>query len=247
MDDVRWFASNAYTALIVPGAPAPRARASRPRATGPRASRWRCRGLGAEAAWRCARAHAARDCWSTSGTCRRAAPARGRPDPVWWIAGRVSPPAAPVGRLRPAAGLLQPPALHRGAGGRGVGAERDDARDRRRAVRRPGRAGAVLLRLESVRAASPGATAPSPPMLLTVSRLGRTRIRRPCCAAAALWRPVQVRLIGRGPEQAALESLAAALGVACRVETDGGRRGGRRAPIARPRSRSVPAGSRASA
>ena len=58
-------------------------------------------------------------------------------------------------------------------------------------------------------------------MLLTVSRLEAHKNQAAVLrAAAALDRPVQVRLIGRGPERAALESLASALGVTCRIETE---------------------------
>ena len=60
----------------------------------------------------------------------------------------------------------------------------------------------------------------SPPVLLTVSRLRPHKNQALVLhAAAALPAAVQVRLIGRGPEQAALEALAFRLGVACRVET----------------------------
>jgi glycosyltransferase involved in cell wall biosynthesis len=61
---------------------------------------------------------------------------------------------------------------------------------------------------------------PSPPMLLTVSRLRPHKNQGAVLqAVAALGRPVQVRLIGRGPDQKALEALAARLGVRCRIET----------------------------
>jgi glycosyltransferase involved in cell wall biosynthesis len=60
-----------------------------------------------------------------------------------------------------------------------------------------------------------------PPTLLTVSRLRPHKNQAAVLEAAArLDRQVLVRFIGRGPEQAALESLAARLGVVCSVETD---------------------------
>ena len=67
MDDVRWFASNPYTALSSPssggwGSPSPR------RAPARRASRWRCPASGRRRPGR-GRGRRARGCWSTSGIC----------------------------------------------------------------------------------------------------------------------------------------------------------------------------------
>jgi glycosyltransferase involved in cell wall biosynthesis len=58
------------------------------------------------------------------------------------------------------------------------------------------------------------------PTLLTVSRLRRHKNQAAVLRSAALLdRDVRVRLIGRGPQQQTLESLAARLGVPCSVET----------------------------
>ena len=60
-----------------------------------------------------------------------------------------------------------------------------------------------------------------PPVLLTVGRLQEYKNHAATVrAAAALGRDTEVRLIGRGPEAPALQRLADALGVSCRVETD---------------------------
>jgi glycosyltransferase involved in cell wall biosynthesis len=68
---------------------------------------------------------------------------------------------------------------------------------------------------------TPRVTRPAdPPVLLTVSRLRPHKNQAAVLhAAAALDRSVCVRLIGRGPEQASLASLAERLGVRCSVET----------------------------
>jgi len=220
VDDVRWFAPNAYTTLVVPEL----RRLGLAIATeGDRPARLALAmsGLAAESAWRYARARGTRllvYLWDLppKGT------AHGRHDPVWWLAGRflrIPRPWGGYGRRRGyysrlryiatrADAVWAPSALTREivAERFGVTAERVPyCYDSNRFV--PRAAGVA-----------PAATAPA--TLLTVSRLeahkNQSAVLR---AAAALGREVQVRLIGRGPEQAALESLAAALGVRCRVET----------------------------
>ena len=86
VDEVRWFASNRYTALVVDEL---RGRGLAVATEGERPARvcFAMSGLAAEAAWRHARACGARlvvYLWDLppQGT------ARGRPDPVWWLAGR---------------------------------------------------------------------------------------------------------------------------------------------------------------
>jgi glycosyltransferase involved in cell wall biosynthesis len=69
-------------------------------------------------------------------------------------------------------------------------------------------------------ASARAAVGEAPPTLLTVSRLRRYKNQAAVLRAAALLeRRVRVRLIGRGPQQENLESLAARLGVPCTVET----------------------------
>jgi glycosyltransferase involved in cell wall biosynthesis len=60
-----------------------------------------------------------------------------------------------------------------------------------------------------------------PPTLLTISRFKAHKNHAATLKAAArLGGKVQVRLIGRGPEYAALDRLAESLGVRCRIESD---------------------------
>jgi glycosyltransferase involved in cell wall biosynthesis len=68
----------------------------------------------------------------------------------------------------------------------------------------------------------PGAGVPdSPPTLLTVGRLKPHKNHAATIrAASAIGHGVQVVLIGRGPEAAALRQLAETMNVRCRVETD---------------------------
>ena len=216
MDDVRWFAPNPYGALIVPELRRLGLTIST-EGTGPARIALAMSGLRAEAAWRFARAHGSRlvlYLWDLPpvGT------ARGRADPVWWLAGhffRVPRPWGGFARRRGYYSRLQ------------YLARRADAvlvpssMTREIVAERFGvRSALVPYCYDSGRfAPGPGDKA-SPPMLLTVSRLiphkNQAAVLR---AAAALQRPVQVRLIGRGPEQVRLEQLAAALGVRCRVDT----------------------------
>jgi glycosyltransferase involved in cell wall biosynthesis len=221
VDDVRWFAPNPYTALVVPELRR-RGLAIATEGEGPARLAVAMSGLRAEAAWRFARAHGTRlllYLWDLppAGT------ARGRADPVWWAGGRFLRLPRPWGgygrrrgyysRLRYVArradAVWVPSTLTREivAERFGVAAER------------------VPYCYDSGRfaPADSGVTRPRtvPPVLLTVSRLQAHKNQAAVVrAAAALGRPVQVRLIGRGPDRAALESLAAGLGVRCRVETD---------------------------
>jgi glycosyltransferase involved in cell wall biosynthesis len=64
-------------------------------------------------------------------------------------------------------------------------------------------------------------TRDTPATLLTVSRLEPYKNHAATIRAAArVGDNVEVRLIGRGPEQDSLERLARSLGVQCRIETD---------------------------
>ncbi|MEP6687150.1 MAG: glycosyltransferase [Gemmatimonadales bacterium] len=216
MDDLRWFASNAYTALLVPEL----RRLGLSIATdGDRPARvaFAMSGLAAEAAWRFARAHHARllvYLWDLppQGT------GHGRPDPVWWLGGRFVRLPRPWGgygrrrgyysRLRYIASradaLWAPSTLTVAAVADrfGLAAER------------------VPYCYDSNRFVPVTSAKAVPPVLLTVSRLRHHKNHAIVLHAAALLRrAVQVRFIGRGPEQTALEVLARQLGVACRVET----------------------------
>jgi len=221
VDDVRWFASNAYTALIVPEL---RRLGLAIAMEGDRPARLALAmsGAAAEAAWRWSRARGSRllvYLWDLPprGT------GRGRHDAVWWVGGRW---------------LLRIPRLFGGYGRRrGYYSRLRYIAGRADAVWVPSAmSGEIVAERFGVRAErvpycydsnrfvppSPDEVASRavPPALLTVSRLERHKNQASVLrAAAALDRVVQVRLIGRGPERAALESLAFALGVSCRVET----------------------------
>jgi glycosyltransferase involved in cell wall biosynthesis len=220
VDDLRWFASNRYTALIVPEL---RRLGLRIATEGDRPARVAVAMSGHTAArgWRFARRSGARlllYLWDLPP--RGLGP--GRPDYVWWIAGR----------------FLRIPRLwnryHRG----GYFSILDYLARRADEVWVPSRMTqqSVAERF-GVRALevpycydssrffpSPPAARRNhghPPTLLTVSRLRRHKNQATLIHAAALVdRPVRVRLIGRGPQRDNLEALAASLGVSCVIETD---------------------------
>ncbi len=216
MDDVRWFASNDYTRLIV----AELRRLGLAVATeGDRPARiaLAMSGLSAEDAWRYARASGARllvYLWDLppQGT------GRGRADPVWWVAGgfvRLLRPWGGYGRRRGYYSRLRYVAAHAesvwvpSVMTRDIVAERFGVRARR-----------VPYCYDSERFLPGPRSRMDPAVLLTVSRLRAHKNQAAVLhAAAALERPVQVRLIGRGPEQERLEALAARLGVRCTIET----------------------------
>ena len=206
-------------------------------------------GLAAEHAWRFARRRGARlvvYLWDLPpvGT------GSGRPDPVWWIGGAFLPAAASLGRVRPAARLLQPPALRRGAGRGGLGRQHAHLRDDRRAIRRRGRSGSrtATTRTGSFRSlvrVAPRVAADAahgvPPAAPQESG-GGARGRGARWDAAS-----SVRLIGRGPMSGARSrALAARLGRALHRRDRRPTTPPSPAPTRRPRSRCAPAGSRAS-
>jgi len=221
VDDVRWFASNPYTELVVPTL---REHGLTIATDGDRPARvaLAMSGLTAAAAWRFARQRAARlvvYLWDLPpvGT------GRGRPDPVWWIGGTFLRLPRPWGGYRRRRGYYSrlryiaaradavwvPSTLTRETVAErfAVRAERVPyCYDSNRFVPRP----------SAVRSG-----ASEPPTLLTVSRLRPHKNQAAVLEAAALLgRPLQVRLIGRGPEQRSLEALAARLRVPCTVETE---------------------------
>lgn len=216
MDDIRWFASNPYTGLVVP---ALRRLGLTISTEGHRPARiaLAMSGLRAADGWRFSRDRGARlllYLWDLppDGT------ARGRPDPVWWVGGRflrLPRPWGGYGRRRGYYSRLRYIAARADAVWVPSGMTRDIVAERFGVP-----AERVPYCYDSNRfVAIPGAKA-VPPVLLTVSRLRPHKNHAAVVhAAAALNRPVQVRLIGRGSERAALESLAGRLGVRCTVET----------------------------
>jgi glycosyltransferase involved in cell wall biosynthesis len=215
-DDLRWFASNAYTALLVPEL----RRLGLAIATeGDRPARvaLALSGLAAEAAWRFARARGARlvvYLWDLppQGT------GRGRPDPVWWLGDRfirLPRPWGGYGRRRGYYSRLRYVASRADAVWVPSSFTRETVAERFGVASER-----VPFCYDSDRFVPGPAAKVAPPALLTVSRLRRHKNQALVLhAAAALGRAVQVRLIGRGPEEAALEVLARQLGVRCRVET----------------------------
>jgi len=216
VDDVRWFASNRYTALVVD---ALRARGLAIATEGERPARvcFAMSGLAAEAAWRHARASGARlivYLWDLppQGT------AHGRPDPVWWLGKRfVRLPRlwGAYGRRRGYYSRLRYIARRADAVWVPSALTRDTVAERFGVV-----AERVPYCYDSDRFVPAASARADPPVLLTVSRLRPHKNQAAVLhAAAGLDRRVQVRLIGRGPDAAALEALAASLGVRCLVET----------------------------
>jgi glycosyltransferase involved in cell wall biosynthesis len=216
VDDVRWFASNAYSALLVP---ALRHAGLAIATEGERPARLAVAmsARTAEEAWRFAQASGARllvyvwdlQPWRTGS---------GRYDPVWWVAGRFVRLPRPVGgyperrghqsRLRYVAAhadaVWVPSAMSRGIVIEqfGVACER------------------VPYCYDSCRFGPAAVPKDVPRTLLTVSRLQPYKDQAVVLRAAArLDRAVQVRIIGRGPERDRLQALARRLGVVCRIET----------------------------
>ncbi len=217
MNDVRWFASNSYTALLVPSL----RRLGLKVATegdGPARLALAMSGRTAVQAWR----YAARRCatlllylWDLppEGT------GRGRADPVWWIGGRLLRIPRPWGGYRRRPGYysrLRYIALRADAIWVPSAMTRDIV------AQRFGVTGERLPYCYDSERFFPGrpAARSAPPTLLTVSRLRPHKNQAVVLQAAALLRrSIVVRLIGRGPEQANLAALAARLGVACTIET----------------------------
>jgi glycosyltransferase involved in cell wall biosynthesis len=222
VDDVRWFASNPYTELVVPSL----RRHGLTIATGgdgPARVALAMSGLTAAAAWRFARRRGAKlvvYLWDLPpvGT------GRGRPDPVWWIGGTFLRLPRPWGGYRRRRGYYSR-LRYIAARTEAVWVPSTFTRDTV-AERFGVRAERVPYCYDSDRFAPGPAGIGSrrtadPPTLLTVSRLRPHKNQAALLEAAALLgRRVRVRLIGRGPEQGALTALAARLGVPCTIETD---------------------------
>jgi glycosyltransferase involved in cell wall biosynthesis len=218
VDDVRWFASNPYTELVVP---ALRRHGLMIATEGDRPARvaLAMSGLAAEQAWRFARRRGARlvvYLWDLppAGT------GSGGPDPVWWIGGaflRLPRPWGGYGRRRGYYSRLRYVAA-RADGVWGASALTCETVAERFGVR----AQRVPYCFDSDRfvPAPRSRRADGPATLLTVSRLRPHKNQAAVLEAAArLGDGVRVRLIGRGDDHRSLEALAARLGVRCTVET----------------------------
>lgn len=217
MDDVRWFASNPYTALVVPELRR-RGLLVAMEGEGPARVAVAMSGRVAETAWRWARRHRASlvlYLWDLPprGT------AAGRADPVWWVAGRFFRLPRLSGGYRQRAGyysrlcyvatradaVWMPSEFTRALVGERFGVD----------------GVAIPYCYDSSRFRPAEGLRHSPPVLLTVSRLEAHKNQAAVLRAAAhLGSGVEVRLIGRGPEEARLRALARELGVRCRLDTD---------------------------
>jgi glycosyltransferase involved in cell wall biosynthesis len=220
VDDVRWFASNAYTALIVPRL---RECGLRIATDGDNPARLAIAmsGIAAVRGWRFARKRNARlllYVWDLPPGGLRG----GRPDPIWWVAGR----------------FLRIPRLWGGYRRGGYFSRLSYIARRADAVWVPSRMTQESVQEHyGVRAlqvpycydsdrfvprelSDSEQASGDPPTLLTVSRLRRHKNQAAILHAASLMdRPVRVRLIGRGPQRANLEALASRIGVPCVIET----------------------------
>lgn len=219
-DDLRWFASNPYTALVVPHL---RRLGLAVATDGERPTRLvvAMSGTTAVPAWRFARQHRARlllYLWDLPP----GGSGRGRPDPVWWFAGRFLRIPRPWGGYGRSGHYSRLRYIAARADAVWVPSEMTQEIVAQRFGVRAQRVPYCYDSDRFVPRADTGAeaTGTAPPTLLTVSRLRRHKNQATLLHAAALLeRPVRVRLIGRGPQQENLEALAARLGVTCTVET----------------------------
>ena len=217
MDDLRWFASNRYTFLLVPEL---RRRGLSISLEGDAPARLTLSMSGKKAveAWRYARA---RGCplvlyiWDLHPE----ATSSGSYDPVWWAGGRFFRLPRPIGGFPSRRGFysrLRYIAAH--AREVWVPSQMTQAVVRRRFGIDSRQ---VPYCYDSGRLRPASTARDDPPTLLTVSRLQPYKNQAATIRAAARLGPgVQVRLIGRGPERDSLERLAASLAVRCRIETD---------------------------
>jgi glycosyltransferase involved in cell wall biosynthesis len=221
VDDIRWFASNPYTALIVP---ALRRLGLRIATEGDRPARLALAMSGhtAESAWRFGRRVKARlllYLWDLPpvglGT--------GRPDPVWWVAGRFLRIPRPWGRFHRGGYFSRLHYIARHAEAVWVPSRMtlDSVRER-----------FAVEALEVPYCYDSGRFVPRdtsvipkagnrPPILLTVSRLRRHKNQAAVLhAAGSMDIAVRVLLIGRGPQRANLERLAEQTGVSCTIDSE---------------------------
>ncbi len=217
MDDVRWFASNAYTTAVVSELGRRGLRIA-VEGDAPAAVALAMSGRVAESAWRYARARRVPlvvYIWDLPprGT------ATGRPDPVWYLGARFLRLPRIYGGYRQRAGYYSRL--------RYIAARAEalwTASDFTRALVRErfGVSGVTVpYCYDSLRFQPGRLEGESPPTVLTVSRLQPHKNQASVLRAAArIGRWVQVRFIGRGPEEARLRALAHRLGVQCRIDTD---------------------------
>lgn len=216
VDDIRWFAPNRYTTLVVPELRR-RGLSISLEDTEPSKLALSMSGTTAESAWRYA---SRRGCplvlyiWDLPPR----ATGTGSYDPVWWWSGhffRLPRLIGGYGRRRGHYSRLRYIAAR--AEEVWVPSEMSGTIVQSRfsvAIRR------VPYCYDSERFRQGGVGRDEPPTLLTVSRLRAHKNHAATVRAAArLGRNVQVRLIGRGPERESLERLAGSLGVHCRIET----------------------------
>lgn len=215
MDDVRWFASNAYTALVVPEL---RRSGLRIAVEGDAPARLTLAmsGRAAEPAWRHARATRGPlvlYLWDLppKGT------AAGTHDPVWWVWGHFIRVARPVGGYRQRAGYYS---RLRYIASRAAALWTASEFTSAILQERFGLASTPVPYCYDSNRFHPGLEArEDPPVLLTVSRLEAHKNQAAVLRAAALLGRVQVRLIGRGPEEGRLRALGESLGVTFQLET----------------------------
>ena len=217
MNAIRWFAPNRYTALVVPRLRQQGLTVAL-EGTDPARLALAMSGTRAEEAWRFARA---RGCplvlyiWDLPPR----ATGSGSYDPVWSVGGF----------------LVRLPRLVGGFGRRrGYYSRLRYIAARAQEVWVPSAMTCELVRerfgvesrrvpycYDSERFYPTTTTRDNPPTLLTISRFKAHKNQAATLKAAAqLGDAVQVRLIGRGPEQAALERLARSLGVQYRIQSD---------------------------
>jgi glycosyltransferase involved in cell wall biosynthesis len=220
VDDIRWFASNPYTALVVP---ALRHLGLRVATAGDQPARvaLAMSGHAAVEGWRFARRRRARLVVYLWDLPPRGLGA-GRPDHVWWVMGRFLRVPRLRGRYRRGGYFSVLEYIARRAEAVWVPSRMTQQSVAERfgvhATQVPYCYDSDRFVPSDRRAA--GARAGEAPTLLTVSRLRRHKNQAAVIHAAALMgNPCHVRLIGRGPQQDALAALAARLGVSCTIET----------------------------
>jgi glycosyltransferase involved in cell wall biosynthesis len=217
VNDIRWFAPNRYTSLLVPEL---RRRGLRIALEGNEPARLvlAMSGTRSEEAWRYARTRNSRLVVYIWDLPPRATTS-GAYDPVWSVGGfliRLPRPIGGFGRRRGYYSRLRHVAARAheiwvpSAMTRELVQERFGLESRR-----------VPYCYDSERFFPSPGHRDDPPTLLTVSRLKAHKNQAATIKAAArLGGMVQVRLIGRGPERESLSQLALSLGVQCRIESD---------------------------
>ena len=217
MNDVRWFAPNPYTTLVVAEL---RRRGLSIALEGSEPARLALAmsATVAEPAWRYARRQG---CplvlyiWDLHPEATRS----GVADPVWWIAGRFLRLPRPVGGFPSRRGYFSRLRfMAERADAVWVPSEMTQATVQSRFGLRADR---VPYCYDSDRFGPAPGLREQPATLLTVSRLQPYKNHAATLRAAARLGPeVQVRLIGRGPAFSSLEQLAKGLGVRCRIDLE---------------------------